>query len=76
MEDSKLLSFNKGDIIQIKDIYPNGWCKGDLQGRVGMFPEAKVQFFIGAPENPVVSNPRKAKMIAAREKRIDLIRNR
>ncbi len=43
------LSMVEGDIITVLDKYDDGWWKGELRGRQGVFPENYVEMIADAP---------------------------
>jgi hypothetical protein len=43
VDDEELLSFDKDDIIIIKEKYEDGWFFGQCEGREGMFPAELVR---------------------------------
>lgn len=58
------LTFKAGDILNVisKDIEDKGWWKGELNGRIGVFPDNFVELIKPPPssaENDMSSRPRK-----------------
>lgn len=51
VDDEELLSFDKDDIIIIKEKYEDGWFFGQCEGREGMFPAELVEMLMGAPKS-------------------------
>jgi len=46
---SSQLSLKKDDIINVLEKFPTGWWKGELNGRVGVFPRSAVRLESEAP---------------------------
>eukprot|EP01125_Pyxidicula_operculata_P002287 TRINITY_DN12187_c0_g1_i1.p1 TRINITY_DN12187_c0_g1~~TRINITY_DN12187_c0_g1_i1.p1 ORF type:complete len:604 (-),score=209.72 TRINITY_DN12187_c0_g1_i1:79-1890(-) len=38
------LALAEGEYVTVLERYPDGWCKGELNGRVGVFPETFIKF--------------------------------
>ncbi|KAL6076835.1 Myosin-VIIa, variant 2 [Balamuthia mandrillaris] len=54
VDDEELLSFDKDDIIIVKEKYGDGWFLGECEGRKGQFPSDKVQLLLGPPKSDLI----------------------
>jgi hypothetical protein len=68
------LEFKKDDIIVVLEKFPTGWWKGEVNGRVGVFPKNTVQLLGASPATSppppaVVDNKKETKDKKSKEKK-------
>ena len=56
-ENDDELTLKEGDIVKVLDQEEEGWWKGELKGKIGVFPSNFVELIHGPPPGPVESPP-------------------
>ncbi|XP_046848947.1 CD2-associated protein-like isoform X1 [Xenia sp. Carnegie-2017] len=72
-ENDDELTLKEGDIVKVLDQEEEGWWKGELKGKIGVFPSNFVELIHGPPPGPVESPPEPPKEPVTGEKKAKMM---